>query len=129
MKTILCFFTTLAIVFSAMENSAAQSNNVGIGTLTPDASAGLEIKFNKKGLLIPRVKLTSTTDVTTILSPANSLLVYNTNPAMTGGKVGYWYYDSIVPAWVQAIGPMGPQGIQGVAGAVGTTGLTGATGA
>src|ERR1039457_3170968 len=128
MKTILYIFVTVAIVFSAMENSEAQSNNVGIGTLTPDPSAGLDITFTNKGLLIPRVSLTSTTDVVTIASPANSLLVFNTNTSMTGGSVGYWYYDATILAWVQAIGPMGPTGPAGATGPAGPTGPQGIQG-
>lgn len=51
---------------------------VGIGTPTPDTSALLDISDAHKGVLIPRVALTSTTDATTIPLPANSLLVYCT---------------------------------------------------
>ena len=72
--------------------------NIGINTTgaVPDASALLDIDAapgGNKGLLIPRVSLTSTTDVVTIPSPATSLLVYNTNAAMTAGGIGYWYWD------------------------------------
>lgn len=57
---------------------------VGINTLVnnPDASAGLDVDFPNKGVLIPRVALASSTDATTLSSPATSLLVYNTG---TGG--------------------------------------------
>lgn len=76
------------------------AQNVGIGStvFTPDASAGLEIKFTDKGLLIPRVALTSSTDQTTIPSPATSLLVYNLG---TGGlsPAGYYYWDG--SQWVR----------------------------
>ena len=111
------------------------AQNVGINTTgaLPDNSAGLDIDFTNKGLLVPRVSLTSTIDVTTIPTPATSLLVYNTNVAMTGGTVGYWYYDG--SQWVQALGPQGPAGPAGPAGATGPAGpqgpagATGATGA
>ena len=67
---------------------------VGIGTslFTPDASAELEIQSTNKGLLIPRVALTSVNDVTTIPSPATSLLVYNNG---TGGltPTGFYYWN------------------------------------
>jgi len=74
------------------------SQNVGIsanGAIT-DTSAGLDINFTDKGLLIPRLSLTSTTDTVTIASPATSLLVYNTNAGMTDGSVGYWYWDGSI---------------------------------
>ncbi|MES2850120.1 MAG: tail fiber domain-containing protein [Bacteroidota bacterium] len=54
------------------------SQNVGIGTNTPDASALLDVSATNKGILIPRL-----TDVqmNAIASPANGLLVYNTDSA------------------------------------------------
>jgi len=108
------------------------TQNVGINTTgaLPNASAGLDVDFTNKGLLVPRVALTSTNDVATIPAPATSLLVYNTNTAMTGGAIGYWYWDGA--AWVQALGPQGPIGLTGPAGPAGPQGpigLTGATGA
>jgi len=84
----------LIVLISLLMGDILNAQNVGIGStvFTPDASAGLEIKFTDKGLLIPRVALTSATDVVTIPSPANSLLVYNTG---TGGlsPAGYYYWD------------------------------------
>ena len=88
------------MLISLLMGNILKAQNVGIGasTFTPDASAGLEIRYTNKGLLIPRVALTSTTDVTTIPSPANSLLVYNTG---TGGlsPAGYYYWDG--SQWVR----------------------------
>ncbi len=70
----------------------------------PDNSAAWDIQYSDKGILIPRVSLSSTTDGTTITSPATSLLVYNTNASMTGGQgVGY-YYNAGTPAspnWIK----------------------------
>jgi hypothetical protein len=48
------------------------------------------------GLLLPRVRLTSTTDVTTIKNPVAGLMVYNTLPAGNGTTAvvaGVYYYD------------------------------------
>jgi trimeric autotransporter adhesin len=76
------------------------AQNVGIGTTSPNASAQLEVRATNKGLLIPRVNLTSTTDVTTIPSPATSLLVFNTNAAITGGSsTGFYAWSGT--AWVK----------------------------
>jgi hypothetical protein len=69
---------------------------VGIGTSTPDASAKLDVTASDKGFLPPRVSLTSTTDATTITTPAAGLLVYNTATAGSSpGNVtpGYYYYN------------------------------------
>ena len=73
-----------------------------------DPSAMLEVSSNSKGLLIPRVSLTSINDVTTIPSPAFSLLVYNTNASMTGGNIGFYYFNGTV--WILV---MSTQGIPG----------------
>ncbi|SEH33359.1 hypothetical protein [Chryseobacterium culicis] len=63
--------------------SSIAFSQVGINTNTPDPSAILDIKSSNKGLLIPRIALTGKTDVTTILNPANGLLIYNLNKAGT----------------------------------------------
>lgn len=54
---------------------------VGIGTLTPDASAALDISSLSKGVLLPRVVLTGPTDATTIPNPATGLAVFNATAA------------------------------------------------
>ncbi|MCB9033971.1 MAG: tail fiber domain-containing protein [Chitinophagales bacterium] len=81
-----------------------QAQNIGINSTgsTPNASAGLDIDFNNKGLLIPRVGLTSTTDVATIALPAISLLVYNNNASITGtgaDGVGFYYWNGSL--WIK----------------------------
>ena len=83
----------LLFLLSFATRTAAQ---VGIGTSNPDASAKLHVEAGDKGFLPPRVALTSTTDVTTILTPAAGLLVYNTaNTGSSPGNVtpGYYYYN------------------------------------
>ena len=64
----------------------------GIGTPTPDASAKLDVYSTNKGFLPPRVTLTSSTDNTTIPSPATGLLVYNTGNN-AGLVAGYYYWN------------------------------------
>lgn len=80
--------------------SIVKAQNVGISAtgVMPDPSAGLDVNFNDKGVLIPRVTLSSNTDVTTIPSPQVSLLVYNTG---TGGltPAGFYYWDGT--KWVR----------------------------
>ena len=98
MKKIISF---LAFIFSAflLPLGHGLAQNVGINPTgaAPNTSAGLDVNFTNKGLLIPRVSLTSTADVATIPSPVTSLLVYNTNAAMAGGSIGYWYWNG--SAW------------------------------
>src|ERR1041385_6285199 len=100
MKTKKLLFAAIGVTVLHLSNFVC-AQNVGVNPTgaAPNAAAGLDVDFTNKGILIPRVNLTSTTDVTTIASPANSLLVYNTNAAMTGGAVGYWYYNTSIPAW------------------------------
>lgn len=81
-------------------------NNVGIGTNTPDASAKIDISSTDKGLLIPRIALSSTTDAATIPNPATALLVYNTATAGTSPNnvtPGFYYNAGTagVPVWTR----------------------------
>ncbi len=71
--------------------SKAQNLGIGPDVFDPHPSAGVEMRFTNKGLLIPRVALTSTSSASPITSPAASLLVYNT---ATAGDVtpGYYYW-------------------------------------
>ncbi len=79
----------IAFLIAASSHVYAQ---VGIGVNTPDASAQLDVTSTNKGFLPPRVSLTGTTDATTIASPANGLLVYNT-AASDDVVPGYYYYN------------------------------------
>ncbi len=54
---------------------ALHSQNVGIGTNTPAASAQLEVSSTSKGFLPPRM---TTTERNTIASPSAGLIIYNT---------------------------------------------------
>lgn len=96
-------FLLFALSFVALLQQA-HSQNVGInGTgAAPDVSAMLDIVSSNKGLLIPRISLSSTADAA--ISPATSLLVYNTNAAMTNGNGEGFYYNSGTsgaPSWVK----------------------------
>jgi len=106
MKKIYAFTVMLFIFFT---NSIAQGN-VGIGTNSPDNSAKLEISTasdpaaDKKGLLIPNVALTATNSAAHVVSPATSLLVYNTATAGTAPNnvsPGYYYWDGT--KWVRMV--------------------------
>src|SRR5678810_1112115 len=62
----------LQFLFLAAYCSFSQS--VGIGTITPDPSAALDITATNKGLLIPRMNINS---INAIVNPARGLLVYD----------------------------------------------------
>lgn len=78
----------MGLALSAFVNA----QNVGIGASDPDASSILEVRSTGKGILIPRVSLTSQTDVTTIASPAFSLLVFNNNASLPDGQ-GFYFWN------------------------------------
>ncbi|MAO07165.1 MAG: hypothetical protein CL596_00470 [Alteromonas sp.] len=65
-------------------------SQVGINTTNPDPSSILDLNASDKGLLVPRIALSGTTDNSTIVNPVESLLVYNT--ASTGGVTPGFYY-------------------------------------
>jgi hypothetical protein len=125
------------------------TNNVGIGTLTPNANAILDITSTTKGFLGPRMSTAEKNTLGTNLSTTDEgMFVYDTDTQ------SFWYWDG--NSWIEAIGPMGPtgadgkdgvdgvdgadgkdgvdgvdgqDGAQGSAGPAGATGATGATGA
>jgi hypothetical protein len=84
------------------------NGNVGIGTSSPSASAILDLTSTSKGLLPPRVAITSKTGTSTpVASPQTGLIVYNTASAGTGGDAvtpGYYYFNGTI--WTR----MDPEG-------------------
>jgi hypothetical protein len=102
-------------------------NNVGIGTSTPDPSATLDVTSTNSGVLVPRL---TTAQRLAIASPAQGLLVYDTNLDC------FFFFNAATVTWTSLCtaagtgptGPTGPQGLQGVAGAAGSAGANGSTG-
>lgn len=93
------FLTIILFLFSW-----AVQAQVGIGTENPDASAMLQIEASDKGVLITRVALSSTTDNSTVTSPASGLLVYNTATAGIGDTAvspGFYFFNGSV--WVRLL--------------------------
>lgn len=92
--------------------SFSHAQNVGINTTgnPPVASAGLDIDFSNKGVLIPRVTLSNNTDVTTIPSPAISLMVYH-NGSVGFPTAGFYYWNGT--NWIN-FGAQGPAGASGL---------------
>ncbi|MBL7937608.1 MAG: hypothetical protein JNM51_17525 [Bacteroidia bacterium] len=90
----------ITFVFIIACNFSLFSQNIGINATgsTPNVSAGLDIDFSNKGLLIPRVSLTSVNDVITIPTPTLSLLVFNNDSAGTAPNnvvPGFYYWNGI----------------------------------
>lgn len=99
---------TIMILFLGA-TTTIYSQNIGINATgaAPAASAGLDVNFTNKGLLIPRVALTAANLAGPIAAPATSLLVYNTATAGASPNnvlPGYYYWNGT--RWV-AVGGSG----------------------
>ena len=81
----------LAGFTSYAQNTFPASGSAGIGTITPDASALLEIKSTTKGMLVPRMTLVQRN---AIISPATGLIIYQTD-----NTAGFYYYSG--SAWTK----------------------------
>ncbi|NQX82114.1 MAG: hypothetical protein HRT66_09010, partial [Flavobacteriaceae bacterium] len=81
----------LSIILLASTVCIAQ---VSIGKLEPNKSAQLEVVSSNKGLLIPKITLTSLTDVATITNGnIDGLTVFNTS-STADLKPGYYYWHT-----------------------------------
>ena len=70
---------------------------IGIGTASPDPSAALEIQAtsNDKGLLIPRLTISQRNAISGSVSPANGLLIFQTD-----STPGFYYYSTVSTSWI-----------------------------
>jgi hypothetical protein len=99
--TILSCLTTLLLLSIISENIQAQNIGINSTGAAPAASAILDVSATNKGLLVPRVALTTTNAAGPISSPATSLLVYNTATAGSAPNnvvPGYYYWNG--SAWI-----------------------------
>jgi hypothetical protein len=108
---------SLSVLLSMAAGTAFAQTGVGLGTLNPDASAALDVASTSKGVLFPRVTLTSATDASTVANPAAGLTLYNTS-ASIGGKAQLVYNSgtSAAPNWA----PLGTGNYWSLAGNSGT---------
>jgi len=118
------FFFVVLLLSAGMSFAQVGISSVSI---TPDASAMLEVRSTTTGVLIPRVALTSTAAAAPVTAPATSLLVYNT---ATAGDVtpGFYYWDGT--KWVRLLSgamPADAWKLVGNAGTVATTNFIGTT--
>ena len=70
------FGTQGAYRMKIMTSATSFMNNVGIGTESPNASSILDVISTNKGVLVPRL---TTAQINAISSPADGLIVYNTD--------------------------------------------------
>lgn len=83
----LSFFLLTFMLFAL--STVAQ---VGIGTVTPAASSVLDVSSTTQGMLTPRM---TTTQRMAIASPANGLMLYDTD------LKSFYYYDSSISSWTK----------------------------
>jgi len=98
MKKIMKKLTIILIMLiSLLMGNILKAQNLGIGpdTFDPHPSAGVEMRFTNKGLLIPRLTLSQRNAIS---SPATSLIIYQTD-----NTPGYYYNagTSSSPNWVR----------------------------
>lgn len=107
MKKYLLFIVFAIPTFFISLTMNAQNVGINASGAAPDASAMLDIDVSalgaaaKKGLLIPRVALTSRNVAGPITTPTTSLLVYNTATAGAAPNnvvPGFYYWDGA--SWV-----------------------------
>lgn len=97
----------LTLLVSTLLSAQLFAQNVGINATgaAPNASAALDVDMANKGILIPRVALTSTATYAPVTGAATtSLMVYNTATAgvfPTNVTPGYYYWNGT--AWVRLI--------------------------
>ncbi|HEY3876175.1 MAG TPA: hypothetical protein VGM92_11920, partial [Candidatus Kapabacteria bacterium] len=100
------FVFALVLCTSCCIRSVFAQGNVGIGTISPDASALLDLTSTTRGLLTPRM-----TDAQkwSIATPATGLMIYETDnatDARDGAYLGqtptFWFYNST--SWVPFVG-------------------------
>jgi hypothetical protein len=90
-------------------HTAAQ---VGIGDALPDDAAMLDVRSGNKGVLIPRISLSSTThDLDGVRGQANGLLIYNTGTSL---PPGFYFWDGAEWEKLDASPPIVPH-ISGLA--------------
>lgn len=82
------------LFLSAMSIDLLHAQNIGINANggAPHASAILDVRSPNKGFLLPRISLTTDTDITTVSNPLLSLLVYNTNTGLPDGE-GFYFWN------------------------------------
>jgi hypothetical protein len=102
---------TLIILMSLAITAKGQNIGFNDDNSNPKASAMVDVFSTTKGLLIPRIALTSTATAAPVTSPETSLLSYNT---ATAGDVipGYYYWNGI--KWVHLTASADPKIIYGI---------------
>ncbi len=99
---------------------------LSVGTNSPGTGALLDINSTNKGVLFPRVALSSTGSASPVTSPTTSLLVYNT-ATVADVTPGFYYWNG--SAWTALAGGGGGSGweLTGNSGTTAGTNFVGTT--
>ena len=81
----------LYFVIAILVFALTYAQRIGIGSHSFDDSEILKIASSNKGVLIPNLNIPNLNNASPVTSPAESLLVYNTNT--TSGK-GFYYWKN-----------------------------------
>ncbi|MEP6646157.1 MAG: hypothetical protein ABJC12_03645 [Saprospiraceae bacterium] len=95
MKVFLSISICLIFFFLSLNKSIGQAVSINITGTAPDTSSILDVKSTTKGVLLPRM---TTTQRTTIGTPAEGLLVYDTTTHT------YWYRNNT--SWINIAQPI-----------------------
>jgi hypothetical protein len=84
-------------------NTASRAQNVAINNdaSLPAAGAILDVKSSSKGILIPRIALTGTDDVSTLPDRQESLFIYNTATTAGAKAVAPGFYFWNGSSWIR----------------------------
>jgi hypothetical protein len=98
------YLLCIAFLFVTSFISGQTVQKIGTNAMTIDPNAVLELNSDKKGLLLPRLALVSTSSPSPMTGPITAgMTVYNTNTAGTEGSTqvtpGFYYWDSA--QWVR----------------------------
>lgn len=88
------FFLVLILLIDILFSQAIAQVAISSSGSIADSSAMLDVKSSNKGILVPRV---NSTQRTSIVNPADGLLVYDTDTQ------NFWYYKS-GSGWTKIIG-------------------------
>jgi len=88
---------------------SAQSN-VGIGTSSPNSTAILDVTATNKGMLVPRISITTDTNPISGTKPSG-LLVWNTNASYKTGIGFYFWNGSTWTSLAQVVNTVNNAGI------------------
>ncbi|WP_235830957.1 autotransporter outer membrane beta-barrel domain-containing protein [Flavobacterium ustbae] len=84
-------YQTIILLFFFLLSAVSQAQ-IGIGTITPDATSILDITSTTQGMLAPRMTTAQRTAITT---PAESLLVFDTT------EKAFYFYNTLSATWVK----------------------------